>query len=57
MTFEQKHTHTHTKIYKRGLTDTLQQLRVAVVWEERRLKPPEVELQHTSHGVQVTLTV
>lgn len=40
-----------------GLTDTLQQLGVAVVREERRLQAPEVELQHAGHRVQVTLAV
>lgn len=46
------------EVYIKGfLTDTLQQLRVAVVREERRLKAPEVKLQYTSHRVQVTLTV
>lgn len=39
------------------LTDTLQQLRVAVVREEGRLQTPEVELQHAGHGVQVALAV
>lgn len=39
------------------LTDTLQQLRVAVVREEGRLQTPEVELQHAGHRVQVALAV
>lgn len=41
----------------RVLTDTLQQLRVAVVGEERRLQASKVKLQHTGHRVQVALTV